>query len=121
MEGSALWLTEYPHPPLLEVPLPELIYEGKVTKGWMRGLVAVLRNFQALPKDSLREGQPIEFWEIRPGMARDLRVFFSVVKGNYVDRLVIRDPYCGVGIKNRSALDRFVREFVALASSIKYL
>jgi hypothetical protein len=121
VEGSPLWFTEYPYPPLLEVLLPEPIYEGRATKGWVQKLETVLRHSQGLPKDSLKEGQPIEFWEVRPGTARDLGTIFSAIKDKYLDRVVIRDPYCGVGIKNRSALAQFVSAIVGLASSMKHL
>lgn len=118
-QDMPLWFTEYPLPPILETLLPEPAYEGRVTKAWSEKLKLVLAHSSVLPPNVLSEGRPVEFWELAPKQIRELSVYFGVTKGEYVDRLVIRDPYCGMGVRNRASLNQFVREIIGLAKTVK--
>jgi len=70
--------------------------------------------------DALREGERMAMWELHEGEQRKLDDIFAPLKGAYVKRLEIRDPYCAAPV-NVGRLEAFLRYARSAAASIEYL
>lgn len=70
--------------------------------------------------DALKEGERMGMWELREGEPRKLDDIFAPLKGSYVKRLEIRDPYCAAPA-NVGRLEAFLAYARSAATSIEYL
>ncbi|NOV23416.1 DEAD/DEAH box helicase [Cupriavidus necator] len=70
--------------------------------------------------EALREGERMGMWELHEGEPRKLSDIFAPLKGAYVKRLEIRDPYCAAPA-NVGRLEEFLKYVRSVAASIEYL
>jgi len=68
----------------------------------------------------LEEGANMGMWELSPGALRNVSEIFSVIKGAFVKKMTIRDPYCGAPGHERK-LESFLRLMKETASEIEHL
>ncbi|MCA8197868.1 DEAD/DEAH box helicase [Burkholderia vietnamiensis] len=70
--------------------------------------------------DALKEGERMGMWELHEGEPRKLDHIFAPLKGGYVKRLEIRDPYCAAPA-NVGRLEALLKYAKSAAASIEYL
>ena len=72
----------------------------------------------ACDDDVLQEGGRMQMWEFASGQARDFDDLFSVIAGQYVKEISLRDPYCGA-FKHQRKLGDFLKAIHGKASTVK--
>lgn len=117
-EGSK-WFTDYPVPALLDQLLPEPVY--KLTGNYNGG---------DCYRDLMNNARPLTFAEIYPpannmkrfefaaGQKRDFSEIFTPIHKGYVEKLIVKDPYCGVACNITSLCD-FLEIIKAQAATLK--
>lgn len=110
--------TDYPVPSLLDQLLPEPVYK-------LVGSYDGNDNYQKL----LQESQPLKVEQVFPpetkiqrvafaaGQIRNFTEIFVPIRNAYVEKLIIKDPYCGVASNIQSLCD-FIEEIRKQVSSI---
>lgn len=110
--NTPLWFSAHPIPPLIDYLLPTPVFEGRVTPEWSERRNAFLGKSRPYARDILKESAPIHIWALRAKEPRDYRTYFEALKGGSVQSLLVRDPFCLKGERNRQTLRRLL---VALA------
>jgi DEAD/DEAH box helicase/Helicase conserved C-terminal domain/Domain of unknown function (DUF1998) len=100
------WYTLDPLTPLLQSLLPRPAFAGISNAASSLKIRTLLEDTAWYSPSSIRSRLPIERYNLTPGISRDLDLVFAAVGGLYVDKLVIKDPFCGV---QRNALCEFVK------------
>lgn len=69
---------------------------------------------------ALQEGERMQMWELAKGSARNLDEIFAPLKGTYIKRFEIRDPYCAT-LPSVSKLKGFLAYIQSSADTIDFL
>lgn len=120
-EGALAFYTDYPMPSLLESLLPEPAYQLVMDKERGEALAGLVARAELYPTQILGDGGRLERWELKPGATRDFKEYFRAIEGSHIEEVVIKDPYCGAGSYNRSALANFVSFICGFAVGVKRL
>lgn len=117
--GASSWITPKGSSALLENLLAAPLYHKLINDEMLNALNAFISNSTVYPDSKFQEGQPIELWPLSAGEARNFNEIFSVLKGAYIEEIVIKDPFCGSPEWQRSNLIQFVGILVSLADKIE--
>lgn len=94
------------------------MFRGKLSGATNDNLRALLARAERLPADSFRPALPMECWELMEGAPRKLHDYFAAVTGREVETITIKDPYCGAGPDQITALAELIRFFVSESGKI---
>lgn len=115
LPGMSAWFSARPVPALLEELLSEPVYQYRADAGLVECLERIVNQTQWYSPQQLQAGSPIDRWALAAGEPRRLEIYFAPLAGAHVEHLLVRDPYCGAGPKQRAALVallRFIRDRV---------
>lgn len=116
-EGAPLFKAVFPSASLLDGIVPGHVLVGTMDSALQQELGAVLGQCEALPSDSLKEGEKLELFEYREDQRRDLKKLFQSLSGAEVLKFNISDPFCGAR-RHRPTLKRFLSEVLAIPKSV---
>lgn len=116
--SAHVWYSALPLSALLQDILPHPVFRGKLSSTTDNKLRALLDRAERLLAESFRPALPMERWELMEGAPRKLRDYFAAVIGKGIETITIRDPYCGAGPSQITALVELVRFFVSEAEKI---
>ncbi len=119
--GSVAWYSARPLPGLFEELLPNPVYQYLMDDSLESALRDFEENTQVYTPDRFQEGEPIERWEIKEGEKRNLKNYFSIIKGAYIEEINVKDPFCGAGPRQRESLAKFIKFAIENSNSIKGL
>lgn len=120
-EGARAWFSLLPTQPLLQEILPQPVYRGALGEELAQRLRGLFASAQALAPDAFIPSLPIRRWDLKAGDPRSPGVWFSVIAGQTISNLTIKDPYCAAGPDQMAALVDLVRFFVTTAANIDRL
>lgn len=116
-EKARAWFSLLTGVPLLQKILPEPIYRGDLPESVGQVLREFISNAKSIPKNAFRPALPLQRWELNVGDPRDLESWFQPVIGQEINKITIKDPYCG----QSEALIELVRWLVTSAKKIDEL
>ena len=119
--GGPAFYSAVTSPALLRNLLPMPAYVATVTSDLSENLEKIINDTQLYPATHFTGGLPIERWEIACGQSRDLNVYFKELSEEYVEKMIIMDPYCGAGRRQINALVDFIKQLKKLVGSIEKL
>ena len=117
--GARAWFSGRPTPPLLQELLPEPIYQHELDENSAKILKELVAGTAYYAADKIQGGIPIQRWELTEGAERNFMDYFAVLEGKYIEQVVIKDPYCGVGEVQRAYLLNLLKIIAAKAGNIK--
>jgi ATP-dependent helicase YprA (DUF1998 family) len=106
LQGGFKCFTDYPVPAILDQLLPQPVYK---LHGEFTGLPAFVEYVQTAQQLTVEELYPAENkmqrWQLASGQQRNFGDIFSSIRGVYVEKLIIKDPYCSVANSINSLCD----------------
>lgn len=116
-EGAPLFKAVFPSASLLDGIIPGHVLVGTMDLALQQELGVVLGQCEALPSDSLKEGEKLELFEYKEDQRRDLKKLFQSLSEAEVLKFNISDPFCGAK-RHRPTLKRFLSEILAIPKSV---
>lgn len=116
---TPVWISSRQAIPLFETLLPSPIYRYKNDENITERLDKFLNNsLTPYRLDELGGGNPIDRYELKAGEARNISKIFSVLDNAYIDKIMIRDPYCGTE-NGQSSLIEFLIAIKSLSNTME--
>jgi hypothetical protein len=119
--GARGWFSLLPSAPLLEDLTPEPVYRGTLCDSVAEVIAREIGRADPIAADAFRPALPVERWEVKEGDVRDPALWFSPVKGASISRIVVKDPYCGAGQRQMTALVDLLRWVTGAAREVSRL
>lgn len=104
--------------PLAESIISAAVDLGKIDEESRSLLGDFIRKVMPCADNALEEGDRMQMWEFARGQARNFDDMFSVIVGQYVKEIALRDPYCGA-CKHQGKLAGFLKILVSKPGIIK--
>lgn len=120
-EGVPVWFSVMPTAPLLQDPLPAPVYRGQLDPSTASDLRDRFEAVQVVPANAFQPTLPVQRWELAAGDSRPLKDWFAPIVGQQVTKIDIKDPYCGAGHRQTSALVDLVGFLEASTASVDRL
>jgi hypothetical protein len=117
-EGAQAWYAVETDAPLLNSILPTPTYRGQLGAAAALTLSDLMASALPLPRDAFLPPQMMQRWELTPGSPREPSDWFASVEGQHIEKLEIRDPYCGAGAKQLDALLRLIEFITGHAAAV---
>jgi len=118
--NSPGWYSDFTMIPLMEQILPQPVYELITTKEKILEIQKALDTAKPYELSSLfPPDQNFQRWQLAAGQPRDLNRYFKPLENLYIDKLVIKDPYCGADNRQRIALFNFLQFLINYVTEIK--
>jgi len=119
LQDGLKWFSGYPVPALLDQMLPEPVYKlvgnyednGKFTE--------LIEAAQPLSIDELYPAEnKMQRIQLIAGQPRNYDEIFAPIRGAYIEKLIIKDPYCGAA-SNINSLCDFLALIKGIATSLE--
>jgi hypothetical protein len=118
--GAPAWYSDFELSSILDEIIPHPAYELSMDNERSTKIKKVLdsaTNYES--GDLFPSEQVFERIEIAAGETRDLKRYFSHVQNGYVEKLEIKDPYCGADDRQISYLTDFLSFFKTHVNTIQ--
>lgn len=116
-EGGLVLYSLAPSTPMLRSLLPKPIFEGSNSPQSLDRLQPLLTQTVWRTVKEIQAFLPIERFALVAGRERDLQAVFSAVAQQHIDKLIVRDPYCGTNTARlRDLIQTLKRSATALSS-----
>lgn len=120
VDGVPLLRQSFPHQPILSGILGSSIEIGSCEEVWSKELRKIIEDASLFPNNILCEGERLNLFEFTEGQHRPISEIFSAMRGAYIDRMRISDPFCG-SKRHRRKLKIFVSEVQKIAEKIIHI
>ncbi|MCK5904856.1 MAG: hypothetical protein KAG86_06195, partial [Gammaproteobacteria bacterium] len=115
---TPVWLSPRQAIPLFEALLPSPVYRYKCDQQLSEKLNKFLSSsLTPYRLEELGGGLPIQRYELKSGDARNINVIFSPLENADIDKITVRDPYCGTESGQVSLLS-FLLSIATLADTV---
>jgi len=118
-QGDTGWITPKSSPAILKNLLVTPIYQQPITDVMLDALTQFVAASEVYPDNQFQENQPIDLWQLAAGETRDFNSIFSVLKGTYIEEIIIRDPFCGSPDWQRENLLHFVTLLLGMVKEVE--
>ncbi|OQY18626.1 MAG: hypothetical protein B6I36_06510 [Desulfobacteraceae bacterium 4572_35.1] len=118
-ECNRVFYADRPPVTIFESLLPTPCYTKVVDDTIIDQSKTIFNNVDYFTPDELAESAPIQRWRLDEGEKRQFDAYFEPLKGQFLENLIVRDPYCGVEGRQRDALIQFLSIIDNLASVLK--
>lgn len=118
--GAPAWYSDFELSSILDEIIPHPAYELSMDNERSTKIKKVLDTATTYePEDLFPPEQVFERIEIAAGETRNLKRYFSHVQNGYVEKLEIKDPYCGADERQISYLTDFLSFLKTHVNTIK--
>ena len=111
--------SDRPTPSIVGCLLPEPCYSKKVDVKISDNIKNLFDRVKFFTSEELSENAPVKRWAPAEKEIRDFDQYFYPIKEQYIQNMIIRDPYCGVEGYQRESLITFIEMTQNLSSEIE--
>jgi hypothetical protein len=114
------WYSDFPLPSVMDEILPHPAYELIIDQERATELQTILEAGRLFsPIELFPPEQKFERTELVSGQKRDLKKYFSQVQDAYIEKIEIKDPYCGASNRQIELLATFLKFFKIFSGTLK--
>jgi hypothetical protein len=118
--NSPGWYSDFTPPAIMDQILPQPVYELIANKEKTLEIQKILDACKPYEYTFLfPPEQDFQRWKLVAGQPRNLSIYFKSLKNSHIIQLVIKDPYCGAGNRQVTALVDFLKFLITFTSEIK--
>ncbi len=117
--NSPGWYSDFLPPAIMDQILPQPIYELITKKAEYIKIQKALDTCKPYEYTFLfPPEQDFQRWKLIAGQPRNLKIYFKSLKNLYIDKLKIKDPYCGAGNRQITSLVNFLQFLIKFTAKI---
>jgi hypothetical protein len=117
--GGLVMYSLAPTTPMLQSLLPKPMFEGFSSAASLERIRSLMAQTIWWTAKEIEASLPIERFALVAGQERDLPSVFNAVTEQHIERLIIRDPYCGANTSRLKELIQFLKQNASALSSVE--